>query len=229
MQSVRFIGTTFLLAALLAACQDSGYDRGGEGAASAQDSIATAHELRASLSGATAPGKQSYSYRGLYAGMTRATLESRMRAFEAAQARCAPTAAPGTEQSCEYTAVLGPDSALVAIRAIFAADSGVATSLAREITVVRELPIAVDGVRIARGLSDAFADQTSLLDRREATYGHHSAVVHMGTMKGARQNFATVIVASKQGREELTVTLSRTGAAAPPAVVVPKKKARERR
>ena len=40
-----------------------------------QDSIATALEVRASLSGGNAPGAQSYSFRGLYAGMTRALLE----------------------------------------------------------------------------------------------------------------------------------------------------------
>jgi hypothetical protein len=67
---------------------------------------------------------------------------------------------------------------------------------------------------VAKGLSDAFAAQTVLLDRRDATYGHHAALVRMGTMRGERENYATVTVADKHGREELTVTLTRSGAAA---------------
>ena len=112
--------------------------------------------------------------------------------------------------------MLGPDAARVTVAATFTIEPHTAMWLAREITVVRDLPIAVDGVRVAKGLSDAFAAQTVLLDSRDATYGHHTAVIRMGTLRTDRQNFASVIIAPKLGREELTVTLSRSGAAPPP-------------
>lgn len=213
---------SFALLAALGACQD-GYDHASDASASGtQDSAATALELRGSLQGEVAPGKQSYSYRGLYAGMTRAKIESRVREGGGRPtAPCAPTAAKAPELSCGYETVLGPDSAHVTVTATFPVERDSAAAVAREITVVRRLPIDVDGVRVAKGLSDAFADQTSLLDRREATYGHHSALIHMGTMHGDRQNFATVTVASKQGREELTVTLTRSGPAVTPRAPAP--------
>lgn len=197
------------------ACQD-GYDRAADASAATQDSVATAGELRGSLEGEMAPGKQSYSYRGLYAGMTRAKLERRVgRMAGQPQPDCTPAPGPAKEVSCAYEAVLGADSALVSVTATYVVERDTTAWVAREITVARRLPIDVDGVRVAQGLSDAFAAQTSLLDRREATYGHHSAVVHMGTMHGERQNFATVTVTAKQGREELTVTLTRSGPASP--------------
>jgi hypothetical protein len=207
---------------VVSACY-SDSDRPSDVGFSVQDSIATAGEIHASLEGGTAPGKQSYLYRGLYAGMTRAALEGRIiRALSDTSGRCVSVAGQERDVRCSYDAVLGPDSAQVAITATFTSDARSASPLAREITVVRELPISVDGVRVAKGLSDAFAEQTVLLDRREATYGHHSALVRMGTMRGERENYATVTVADKHGREELTVTLIR-GAAAVKAPPVKKK------
>jgi hypothetical protein len=215
--SIGRLAPAILLAAALTAC-DSGGDRVSEGAVSAQDSVATVREIRSSLEGGRAPGKQSYSYRGLYAGMTRAALEAVMGApAAAAAAPCTAAANHAGDTTCVYATVLGPDSARVAVTATFTVEPHTSAWLAREITVLRELPLAVDGVQVAKGLSDAFAEQTALLDSRDATYGHHSAVVRMGTIRGERQNFATVTVAQRQGREELTVTLSRAGAARAPA------------
>jgi hypothetical protein len=133
------------------------------------------------------------------------------------------------ELACEYAALISPDSAHLVVKATFTEDTRAATSVAREITAVRQLPIAVDGVRVAKGLSDAFEKQTALLDRRDASYGHHQAVVHMGTMNGARLNYATVTVVPKQGREELAVTLGRTRASpAPIAATTPSEKPKAR-
>lgn len=220
--SLGRFGHVLLLAASLTAC-DSGGDRGSDGAVSAQDSVATVGEIRSSLEGGRAPGKQSYSYRGLYAGMTRAALEALMGPSAAAAAKpCAAAAKSVGDTTCVYSTVLGTDSARVSVTATYALEPRAAAWLAREIIVLRELPLAVDGVQVARGLSDAFAEQTALLDSRDATYGHHSAVVRMGTIRGERQNFATVTVTQRQGREEMTVTLSRAGAAQARAPVRPK-------
>ena len=219
----RPLAAALLFVASVIACQNDS-DRASDTGFPVQDSIATAGEIRASLEGGTAPGKQSYLYRGLYAGMTRAALESRMgRSSADMSARCAPVVGRVGDVTCAYDAVLGPDSAHVAISATFANDARTPSSLAREITVVRQLPIVVDGVRVAKGLSDAFAAQTVLLDRREAAYGRHSALVRMGTMRGERENHATVTVEDKHGREELTVTLARAAAAAIKAPEAPVK------
>lgn len=228
--TTRSLIAALLVVAGLTACQgDAG--QAGDSGFSPQDSIATAGEISASVEGGTAPGRQSYVYRGLYAGMTRGALEQRMRLpVPDTASRCtAGVGKQGSELTCQYTAVLGPDSASLAISATFTSDARGAAA-AREIVVVRQLPIDVDGVQVARGLSDAFAAQTVLLDRRDATYGRHSALVRMGTMRGDRENYATVAVEDKHGREQLTVTLARSGPAvkapAPPAKgpVVPAKK-----
>jgi hypothetical protein len=83
--------------------------------------------------------------------------------------------------------------------------------------MIRELPIDVDGVRLARELSDAFAKQTSLLDRRDASYGHHQAHVQMGTVAGSHKNYVEMTVMPHTGREELTVKMTRAGPAPAPA------------
>lgn len=212
--TTRSLIAALLVVAGVTACQ-SDADQAGDSNDSAQDSIATAGEISASLEGGTAPGKQSYVYRGLYAGMTRGVLEQRMRLFALDTAsHCTPgVGKQANELTCPYTAVLGPDSARLDISATFTNDGRGAAAVAREIVVVRQLPIDVDGVQVARRLSDAFAAQTVLLDRREATYGRHSALVRMGTMRGDRENYATVAVEDKHGREQLTVTLARSGAA----------------
>lgn len=214
-----------LVVAFLAACQGSD-SRPDDGGFSAQDSIATATEVSASLEGGTAPGKQSYLYRGLYAGMTRPALEGKIGPAAADSAgRCQPSTSREGGTTCTYDTVLGTDSARVAISATYVSDARGGSPVAREITIVRELPIAVDGVLVVKELGDAFAAQTALLDRRESTYGHHSATVRMGTINGQRQNYATVVVAEKHGREELTVTLTRAAALAPaPSAAPPKKK-----
>lgn len=205
-----------LVVVAITACQ-SGGEQGSDTSVSVQDSIATVGELHASLEGGRAPGKQAYTYRGLYAGMPRAALQSLVAGRVAVGASPCTAAAKGiADTTCTYKTVLGPDAAPVTVAATFTIEPHTAMWLAREITVVRDLPIAVDGVRVAKGLSDAFAEQTVLLDSRDASYGHHTAVIRMGTIRTDRQNFATVIVAPKEGREELTVTLSRSGAAPPP-------------
>lgn len=214
------MAVSLLLAASIA-CQDT--DKRDDDDFSAQDSVATSTELRASLEGGTAPGKQSYLYRGLYAGMTRAALERRLgRPPADSSVSCHPMVGKPNETTCRYEGVLGSDSGQVRVSAVFAGDAPGASPVAREITIVRELPIAVDGVRVVRGLADAFAAQTTLLDRRESTYGHHAATVRMGTIRGERENYATVVVEDKHGREELTVTLTRAAApAATPAPAAP--------
>lgn len=211
----RGLTAAVLVAASLAACQGSD-SRPDDGGFSAQDSIATATEVGASLEGGTAPGKQSYMYRGLYAGMTRSALEGRMsRSAADSVGLCQPSTAKEGGTRCTYDTVLGTDSARVAISVTYLGDARSGSAVAREITIVRELPIDVDGVRVVKELADAFAAQTTLLDRRESTYGHHSAMVRMGTIKGERENYATVVVADKHGREELTVTLTRAARGRP--------------
>jgi hypothetical protein len=101
--------------------------------------------------------------------------------------------------------------------------------VAREVAVTRELPLDVDGVGVARRLADAFEKQTALLDRRDASYGHHQAKVQMGTVNAARLNYVDVTVVPRAGREVLTVKMSRSGPARPsPATTksaTPRKKA----
>ena len=177
---------------------------------SAQDSLATAREIQASLSGDVAPKKQGYSFRGLYAGMTRAVLEQHVRpAASTSEPRCHAAETPPGEIVCAYEAVLGSDSAHVSVEARFGAEDARGVRVARTITVSRELPLDVEGVGLARALSNAFAAQTALLDSREASYGHQRALVRMGTLNGARQNFVDLTVSPQRGRELLTVKMSR--------------------
>jgi hypothetical protein len=79
----------------------------------------------------------------------------------------------------------------------------------------------VDGVRVARQLSDAFEKQTALMDRRDAVFGHHQALVRMGTVNGSRLNYVDVSVEPRGGREILTVKMSRTGTAKSPPTAPP--------
>lgn len=220
----RCLAAALAVAASLAACQGND-SRPDDGDVSTQDSIVTATEIRASLEGGTAPGKQSYLYRGLYAGMTRSALEGKMSPSAADSAGpCQPSTVKEGGTTCRYDTVLGTDSARVAVSATYLGDPRGGSAVAREITIVRELPIDVDGVRVVKELADAFAAQTTLLDRRESTYGHHSATVRMGTIKGERENYATVVVADKHGREELTVTLTRAATLAASSATPPTKK-----
>jgi hypothetical protein len=198
--------------AIAVACNDGSADTArGDAPTSMQDSIATANEVRASLEGEVPPGKQAYSYRGFYAGMTRARLEGRIRPDTSGGMPCQPLLGQPEELSCVYAAVVGADSAPLRLDVTYAAEGAGRgrDRLVREITIVRELPIDVDGVSLAKELSDAFDRQTALLDRRDASYGRHQAHVQMGTVSGARPNYVELAVIPHLGREELTVTMTR--------------------
>lgn len=194
-----------------AACDASAHDASRtDDASGTPDSLAVEREVRASLSGEAAPGAQSYSYRGVYAGMTRARLEETMRTSAAADTSCHPSADKVPLLTCTYDAVLDADSAHVTVEAQFSPSAPGSAETVRMITVTRELPLDVDGVRLAHRLADAFEAQTTLLDKRDASYGHRSAQVRMGTLNGARQNFVDLSVLARSGREQLTVKLSRS-------------------
>jgi hypothetical protein len=209
-----------LLAGIATACSTGGDDSGQP--ISAQDSAATAAEVRASLSGDVAPGAQAYSYRGLFAGIPRSQLEGHTFHFSRGQTpACTPSGKTGSELVCDYDVRLGPDSASVHVQAVFAESTSTAGRVAREVSVSRGLPLNVDGVRVARQLSDAFEKQTALMDRRDAFFGHHQAIVRMGTVNGARLNYVDVNVEPRGGREVLTVKMSRTGQAKAPPTAAP--------
>ena len=191
---------------------------------SGPDSLATVAEIRASLAGERAPGAEAYSFRGLYAGMSRTRLDSALArsvarpggagvtdAGVADSVTCTPSTSAKTpgELLCTRAALLGDDRAPVRLDIVYAAPSASGVRIARELTVTRELPLDVDGVRVAAALADAFEQQTTLLDSRDATYGRHSARIRMGTLNGARAHFAEVTVAAHAGREELTVRMGR--------------------
>lgn len=175
-----------------------------------QDSLATAREIHASVSGEVAPGAQAYSFRGLYAGMMRARLEMQARPpGSSSGTSCHQSPPPASELSCAYEVVLGPDSARVGLEVQYGAALVHGERVARTIAITRELPLDVDGVRLARALSDVFAAQTALLDKRDASYGRHQAHVRMGTVNGARKNFVDLTVMPQGSRELLTVKMSR--------------------
>lgn len=193
----------------LAAC-DQGHAVNRVSGETVQDTVATANEARASLEGSAAAGAQTYSFRGLYAGMTRARLEAGIGAT-APDSTCRPAATRGHDDLvCAYDATIGPGRDRISVEATYPRAVGASESVARIVTVTRELPLDVDGVRLAQLLADAFEGQTSLLDRRDAEYGRHSAMVRMGTLRGARENYADVTIQLRGGREILTVKLSRS-------------------
>lgn len=211
-----------LLLALAGSCRDDVQRE--EAPLEATDSLATMREVRMSLAGQVAPGAQTYTYHGLYAGMTRATLRSRVL-FDSTRARwmCAPDSTKTGTERCSADVRLLPDSGDAHVEATYSPGAAGARDgdVAHEVVVTRELPLDVDGVMLARALSDAFEAQTSLLDRRDASYGHRQALVRMGTLNGARQNFAEVVVQARNGREELVVRLSRAASVTKPST--PKK------
>lgn len=200
---MRLLAAIALLACI-AACEGAVDEQRASAALPPRDSVATAREIQASLSGGNAPGAQSYSFRGLYAGMTRARLEQRAPLPVPADSACHAAGTPAGDLSCTYQVVLPPDSARVGVEVQYGP-----AQVARVVTITRELPLDVDGVQLARTLSDAFAAQTALLDKRDATYGRHQAQVRMGTVNGARKNYVDLTVASKGNREVLTVKMSR--------------------
>ena len=204
-----------LCVALLVLC-DGGCarkDKRDELPFAAQDSSATLAEVRASMAEEGANGRQTYSYRGLYAGLPREELERAIhRATPADSAVCRPGEKKNAGLECSYTGTIGEDAARVHIDVVYGGES------AREITIVRDLPLDVDGVDLARALSDGFERQTSLLDRRDASYGHHQAQVRMGTVGGARSNYVDVTIMPHLGREQLTVKLTRAEIMKAPSV-----------
>ena len=198
-----------VLVACVVACDGMGGDKRSAAVLPPQDSIATAQEVVASLSGGNAPGAQSYSFRGLYAGMTRVDLESRAPLRVAADSVCHAAPSPSADLDCTYEAALGSDSARVGVDVQYGAEQPGGGRVARVVTISRDLPLDVDGVQLARTMADAFANQTALLDKRDASYGRHQAQVRMGTVSGARKNYVELTVVTKGSREVLTVKMSR--------------------
>ena len=194
-----------LIAIGIAACEQK--TERTDPAISPGDSLALARELSASLAGDVSPGGQNYSYRGLYAGMTREHLESSLRDTAS---RCGLTEKP-VELKCHYDVTLGPDSAKISLDAAFAISGG--DTIAHAIDLERPLPLDVDGVALARKLADAFERQTRLLDKRDATFEGNRADVRMGTVSGERQNFVNVVVEPKSGRQVLSIHLKRSATA----------------
>ena len=215
-RDLRFV--SLLLFGVLASC-DQGHAAPGVSGEMLGDTVATAREARVSLADAAAPGAQTYSYRGLYAGITRSSLESRIGATASDSACHAVTSRKQDDLVCSYEATVGPDRDRVSVEATYPRSASGGEAVARIVTVVRELPLDVDGVRLAQLLADAFEQQTTLLDKREAEYGRHMAMVRMGTLRGARENYADVSIQFRNGREILTVKLSRNDPA-PKAVGV---------
>ena len=209
-RSLRFVSLLILGAAI--AC-DQGHAAPGVSGDMLQDTVATAREARVSLAGGVAPGAQTYSYRGLYAGMTRARLEAGI-GVTAPDSACKTVTSRGHDELvCSYEASVGPDHDRVSVEATYPAAAKRDDAVARMVTVSRQLPLDVDGVRLAQLLADAFEQQTSLLDKRDAEFGPHMAMVRMGTLRGARENYADVTIQFHNGREILTVKLSRSDAA----------------
>ena len=210
MRTTRDVRTiALLMLGGLASC-DQGHAPNTLSGETLQDTVATAREARASLEGSAAAGAQTYSFRGLYAGMTRSRLEAGIGAT-VPDSSCRSVRARGHDDLvCVYDATIGPGRDRISVEATYHAGGRPGDAVARIIAVTRELPLDVDGVRLAQLLADAFEGQTSLLDRRESEYGRHSAMVRMGTLRGTRENYADVTIQPRGGREILTVKLSRS-------------------
>lgn len=194
-----------LAAVSVTACGGGGTDE----PLSAQDSVATAKEIDASLSGRG--GEQTYTYRGVYAGMSRSALEQRAPMESASVApscdREPSRADPGTPRRCEFDALFRSDSASAHVEVSYMQERRGET--VGEVTVTRDLPLDVDGLRLARAIASAFERQTSVLDHREESFTPRAAHIRVGATSGARQNFAEVTVEERRGRQRLIVRLSR--------------------
>lgn len=209
--TVRASAFLLLVVALLACQEQAPPDPKRGMLTEATDSLATAAEVHASITGATAPHAESYSYRGLYSGIARERVDSLLAAsgVPVDANACQPGSKVPAELVCSYATALGVDHAHVRLDVTYTAPNTHGERVAREITVTRELPLNVDGVQVAGALADAFERQTTLLDTRDASYGRHMAHIRMGTLNGARAHYADVTVTSHSGREELTVKMSR--------------------
>jgi hypothetical protein len=210
----RFAHRAVVLAGLaaIAACQEPAPPDPKLGMlTSARDSMATAAEIRASLSGDSAPGPVAYTYRGFFAGMSRGRLDSMLATARLPDdsATCQPSERKPGELRCSWAGTLGADRARLRLDVTYAAPGADSARVAREIIVTRQLPLNVDGVQVAAALADAFERQTTLLDSRDASYGRHQAHIRMGTLNGTRAHYAEVNVTAHEGREELTVRLGR--------------------
>jgi hypothetical protein len=219
---VKPISAILVCAALLGVVTGAGCRSGiqDEESLSPQDSIATAREADASLAGDVADAAaQSYSYRELHAGMTRSALERRAPVDEQAGKPVCDVippsrTTPAVQRHCVFEARFPRDDSRAHVEATYVREHG--TEVAREIIVSRDLPLDVDGLRLARALATAFERQTSVLDQRDESFGRNAAHIRVGAMSSTRrQNFAEVTVEQRGGRERLTVRLSRSFAGAP--------------
>jgi len=215
---VRKLSAFLFVAALLGAagCRSGMQD---EEPLSPQDSIATAREAEQSLGGDVADAGQTYSYRELYAGISSRALEKRALVDESASGMACDTIPPSrsvpvVQQHCVFDARFRRDGSPAHFEVTYAKEHGV--EVAREIIVSRDLPLDVDGLRLARALATAFEAQTSVLDRRDESFEGHTAHIRVGAVSSSRrQNFAEVTVEQKGGRDRLTVRLSRSVAGTP--------------
>ena len=194
-----------LAAVSVTACGGDGTDE----PLSAQDSVATANEIRASLAGRG--GEQTYTYRGVYAGMSRSALEQRAPMDSSSVAPSCdgePSRADaGTPRRCEFDALFRRDRASAHVEVSYVKERGGET--VGDLTVARDLPLDVDGLRLARAIASAFERQTSVLDHREESFTPRGAHIRVGATSGARQNYAEVTVEERRGRQRLIVHLSR--------------------
>lgn len=195
----------------LGACD--GHERALD-ALSPDDSVGTLREMKASV--ATEPGAvpEMYTYRALFAGMRRDALEQQAPTDpRSTPPTCTPDSTrtfPAGSRRCEWDTRFARDSAVAHVIAVYATERGI--DVAHDITILRPLPLDVDGMRLAGAIADAFERQTSILDRREQRVDRGSAYFRL-THTGPKPRFiAEITLAQKGGREQLTVHLSHVAA-----------------